>query len=114
MKYVKKPIVVDAFQFGVEDVLEWFLEEKQAGLIEVIWHDNLIDMKECFIKTLEGTMSAVSGDMIIKGIQGEIYPCKKDIFDATYDVYEEVVDSDVINPNTLVLKPGAFIPVRRK
>ena len=39
-----------------------------------------------FIYTLEGTMAAVPGDWIIRGVQGEFYPCKPDIFDATYDI----------------------------
>ncbi|MCM3704056.1 hypothetical protein M3216_32435, partial [Paenibacillus macerans] len=41
------------------------------------------------IKTLEGVMQANSGDYIIKGVQGEIYPCKPDIFEATYEKVEE-------------------------
>ena len=43
-------------------------------------------MKEDFqVHTLEGVMSGVAGDYVIEGIQGELYPCKKDIFEATYD-----------------------------
>lgn len=68
MKYVKKPIVVEAFQLGVDDIPVWF----------VSW----------FVNEQHEGPTAYKGDMIIKGIQGEIYPCKKDIFDATYDLVE--------------------------
>lgn len=40
------------------------------------------------IRTLEGTMEAALGDWIIQGVKGEVYPCKPDIFDATYDLVE--------------------------
>ena len=60
MKYRKKPVVIDAYQ--TLEVLE--------------------------IVTLEGTMRADPGDWIITGIKGEKYPCKPDIFSATYEVVE--------------------------
>jgi hypothetical protein len=43
---------------------------------------------ELYIDTLEGTMTASEGDFIIKGVKGEFYPCKPDIFAATYDPAE--------------------------
>lgn len=83
MKYVKKPIVVEAFQFGVDIVPDWFLEFTNIHLN--------FDGTPAFVEisTLEFDMIANNGDMIIKGIQGEIYSCKKDIFDATYEKVQE-------------------------
>lgn len=43
----------------------------------------------CIVSTLEGPMTATEGDYIIKGIQGEFYPCKPDIFEATYEVVSD-------------------------
>lgn len=56
-KYVKKPVVVEAYQTD----------------------------REVFIETLEGTMKADVGDWIIKGVKGEYYPCKPDVFNMTYE-----------------------------
>ena len=79
MKFRKKPIVIDAEQYnGLNgtQLLGWI---------------NGIELEEDFfgsyieIKTLEGTMRADKGDWIIKGVKGEFYPCKPDIFAATYE-----------------------------
>jgi hypothetical protein len=97
MKYVKKPIVVEAFQFGVDYMPDWFVDKMSTNeIVTQGTHPLANDMKRCEIKTLEGVMKASKGDMIIKGIKGEIYPCKKDIFDATYDVYDEELESTVL------------------
>lgn len=78
MKYRKKPVEIEAFQFGKDDFPPWFTQE--------IYEDNVVlKDKSAYIKTLEGTMIANSGDFIIKGVKGEIYPCKADIFEQTYD-----------------------------
>jgi hypothetical protein len=84
MKYVKKPIVVEAFHFGHEIQPKWFNDCNAAYIPDEEGKNRYIT-----IFTLEGIMKAYPGDMIIKGIKGEIYPCKKDIFDATYDLIEE-------------------------
>jgi hypothetical protein len=81
MKYIKKPIVIEAFQYGIDEHPEWFYLGALKGVR--IYEDM------CLIPTLEDEMKAYVGDMIIKGIQGEIYPCKKDIFDASYEKVEE-------------------------
>ena len=75
-RYQKKPVIIDAFRFGYDDVPQWFVEK-----IEV---DESIVLEEVKIETLEGTMIANYGDWIIKGVKGEIYPCKDDIFQETY------------------------------
>jgi len=85
MKYVKKPVVVEAFQFLVDERPDWFIKEYGRQIVL----DGGEPTTRCEIKTLEGVMKACKGDMIIKGIQGEIYPCKKDIFDASYELYED-------------------------
>lgn len=84
MKYRKKPVVVEAFHYGLDDDPEWFSEKISSNI-----HLHERPPFGCNIITLEGLLTAYPGDMIIKGIQGEIYPCKKDIFDATYEKVEE-------------------------
>lgn len=78
MKYRKKPVEVEAFQFGKDEYPFWFL--CRLGKNNIIIKDDCI-----YIKTLEGTMKADTGDFIIKGVKGEIYPCKPDIFNQTYE-----------------------------
>jgi hypothetical protein len=81
-QYKKKPIVIDAFQWtGIDCVLpEWFMEKSELYSIKKIHNSEYL-----IIKTLEGEMTASIGDWIIKGVKGEIYPCKPDIFEATYE-----------------------------
>jgi hypothetical protein len=85
MKYVKRPIVVEAFQYGVDKTPEWFKKADKIEGRQERWPFN----PTIIIKTRDGDMTAHKRDMIIKGIKGEIYPCKKDIFDASYDAIEE-------------------------
>lgn len=90
MKYRKKPVVIDAFRWtGGPDQKEdpvWIPEAIERGDIFFRKGDRGIEMS---ILTLEGTMIANVGDYIIKGIKNEIYPCKADIFEATYEKVEE-------------------------
>jgi hypothetical protein len=80
-KYRKKPVVIEAFRLEMgERAPEWFEEALLRGGISI----NIYTL-ETHIKTLEGTMRAVQGDWIIQGVKGEIYPCKPDIFEATYE-----------------------------
>ena len=82
-KYRKKPLVIEAIHYtipvDVEEVLN-FLEGSGA------WYQ---DTHGIVLPTLEGEMLASPGDWIIKGIAGEFYPCKPDIFEATYERLEE-------------------------
>ena len=86
-KYRKKPVVVEAFcwigdRHQIEDP-DWACSAIAKGQMSFV---NVRTPKVCLqIKTLEGTMTANRGDWIIKGIKGELYPCKPDIFDATYE-----------------------------
>jgi hypothetical protein len=82
-KYRKKPVVIEAVRFDSSDLNEI---SRFMGSIPQI-HFNLKDEpSELKIKTLEGTMTANRGDWIIKGISGEFYPCKPDIFEKTYEL----------------------------
>ena len=88
MKYVKKRIPVEAFQYGVESFPYWFTSKISDGTV-FSYRDNKTQKIKVIIKTLEGNMEIVAFDYIIQGIEGEIYPCKKDIFEATYEKYIE-------------------------
>lgn len=79
-KFRKKPVEIEAMQYDGKDwrsIAHWMavhgapMGRTASGLLR--------------IHTLEGEMTASSGDWIIKGIAGEFYPCKSDIFEATYD-----------------------------
>lgn len=88
MKYRKKPVIIEAIQF--EDNSDRIVEihEFMGGdTIRVNYEDK--DNPYLKIETLEGTMKASVGDYIIKGVNGEFYPCKPDIFEKTY---ERVID----------------------
>lgn len=88
MKYRKKPVIIEAIQF--EDNSDRIIEihEFMGGdTIRVNYEDK--DNPYLKIKTLEGIMKASVGDYIIKGVNGEFYPCKPDIFEKTY---ERVID----------------------
>lgn len=87
-KYRKKPVVVDAWhvadllaivnQGGIEALPKLLLEPSI-----VLW----VFKRDCIIiPTLEGDMCAGSNDMIIRGVAGEFYPCKRDIFFSTYEI----------------------------
>lgn len=82
MKYRKKPVVIEAVRWtGGNDSLQ-AISALGGGTLE------LADGRGLEILTLEGTMTARIGDWIIRGIKGELYPCKPDIFAATYDPVE--------------------------
>lgn len=86
MKYQKKPVVIDAWD--VEDLLLYYKsgpslpEEVQQG-----FEEGLIDFEQDHINvvTLEGVMAGRRGDMLIMGVEGEFYPCRKEIFKKTYE-----------------------------
>lgn len=80
MKYRKKPVEVEAIKFSADD---WSgVKEFTNGNAK----DFIANEKAtCIISTLEGDMRATEGDYIIKGVKGEFYPCKPDIFELTYD-----------------------------
>lgn len=85
--YRKKPVVVEAAFIkpgNIEKVAEW------CGAVLVrneLDHGNIEAEDEVYllIETLEGNMRASIGDFVIRGVQGEFYPCKPDIFEQTYE-----------------------------
>lgn len=85
-KFRKKPVVVEAFPWEPNDLagagrLAFWLGQNNADFI--VNPDHTLT-----IHTLEGDMRADKGDWIIRGVKGEFYPCKPDIFEATYETVE--------------------------
>ncbi len=94
MKYRKKPVVIEAVQFKrrLDESPDWYLDAVSKN--KIITHNQgkfNNPNEECYaeIFTLEGTMKANENDYIIKGISGEFYPCKPDIFEMTYEKVNE-------------------------
>jgi hypothetical protein len=90
-KYKKKSIIIEAEQ--------WFKGKKIEGVIENIAEISMPSFNDSdpeitlspsifYIPTLEGNMQLSEGDWVIKGIEGEFYPCKNSIFQKTYEVVE--------------------------
>lgn len=92
-RYRKKPVEIEAFQLGVHPYLpDWFMDKLSANDIVTHGRDyGPIEWAE--IKTLEGIMRVERGDWIIKGVKGEIYPCKPDIFAMTYESAAQQADA---------------------
>lgn len=87
-KYRKKPVVIDAFRLPQQD--EEVGSEFHDWCAEVGFFNWASDRDGSLeIPTLEGTLTASPGDWIIKGVKGEFYPCKPDIFTMTYDKVTE-------------------------
>jgi hypothetical protein len=87
-KFRKKPVVIEAVQFytnnecddkNMNEIVGWVMNKGGKA-----YHDGTC----IFIETLEGEMRAMCGDYIIKGVSGEFYPCKPDIFEKTYEKVE--------------------------
>ena len=92
-KYRKLPVEIEAIQWdgsaeSATPVIDWILAEGGTAT----YHEHLMDLgliahpdPYLRIQTLEGVITASTGDWIIRGVQGEFYPCKPDIFAATYE-----------------------------
>lgn len=105
LKFRKKPIVVEAFQMTLERRLDnsewpewlhraWNEDYGRVGSLQRTRPFDRSDSDELEIVTLEGVRLVSFGDWIIRGIKGELYPCKPDIFEATYELeYAEPVTS---------------------
>ena len=85
-KFRKKPVVIEAFQWPQPDDIQQLPKFLVNAFRDGIFRHGIAGFS---IKTLEGVMHGGAGDWIICGIQGEIYPCKPDIFEATYEAVEE-------------------------
>ena len=102
-KFRKKPVVIDALQLSRDnwDEMRTFAKTGKIAngkpefcFIDTDGHRSSFEMSDAdilglIIPTLEGIMGASEGDWIIKGVKGELYPCKNDIFEATYEPVEE-------------------------
>lgn len=104
-RWRKKPVVVDAMQYTGPD---WWAGSNYAlrGQLAEFGCSSVAHFKVVgkvthggreqyglFLRTLEGDMRVMSGDWIIRGVKGEFYPCKPDIFDATYEPADESTGS---------------------
>jgi hypothetical protein len=86
-KFRKKPVVIEAMQYDGSnwlDIWHWYLDFYNANRTKIAreFFENYDGVQ---IGTLEGRMTAKAGDWIIRGVAGEFYPCKPDIFAATYE-----------------------------
>lgn len=93
-RYRKKPVVIEAMQWdgsaeSAAPIIDWALESDGPA---IRYHEHLLDGGYIahpdpflWVDTLEGRMIANAGDYIIKGVNGEFYPCKPDIFQKTYE-----------------------------
>lgn len=98
-KYRKKPVTIEAMEWdgtaqGATPIIDWILStgDRAAHYDEsfetfVAPNGKTIEGQPAsiYINTLEGTMQAIPGDFIIKGVHNEFYPCKPDIFELTYE-----------------------------
>ncbi len=96
MKYRKKPVIIDAIQVKANNfdrICDFMGCTPEQVLNPMSDIDEFGDSRDPYlgviIDTLEGKMQANIGDMIIKGVNGEFYPCKPDIFAKTYEKVEE-------------------------
>jgi hypothetical protein len=96
VKFRKKPVIIEAFQMTPERRTSneewprwmheaWQMDYHEAGSLTCEDYPNSDGTDHLQIRTLEGVMRIGWGDWIIRGVQGEIYPCKPDIFAATYE-----------------------------
>lgn len=98
MKYRKKPVIIEAIQYtapiysNIKEFIESFGHDP-SEIITKVWENsnehrsvaNISGRSSLAIKTLEGNMKFGHGDWIIRGVNGEYYPCKPDIFEKTYE-----------------------------
>lgn len=96
MRYRKKPVVIEAFQITPETRADnrdwpswlnqaWNKGQDEVGAVQCVDFPNSDGADKLEVVTLEGKMLVEWGDYIIQGVKGELYPCKPDIFAATYD-----------------------------
>lgn len=95
MRYKTKPVEIEAIRWtgqNLEEIKQFVGDSLEYDIWDAIWETGMgrphIYMK---IRTLEGVMNASVGDYIIKGLRGEFYPCKPDVFEKKYEVIAECV-----------------------
>lgn len=98
MKFRKKPVVIEAFCYdgdlkdrdGKYYVPDWAVKAFEKGtMYYIVPRTKPADTPELYIKTLEGNHHVSVGDYVIQGVNGELYPCKPDIFEKTYEEVSE-------------------------
>lgn len=82
-EFRKKPVVINAHRIGIDAWPDYAWEKVMSNQITL--HDCGEPDGYILIQTLEGEMKGNHGDYLIKGVQGEFYPCKPDIFESTYE-----------------------------
>ncbi len=120
MKYRKKPVVVEAFQMTLDRRTDnsewpewlhaaWNADSSEPGSV----HCSVPGSELCLLNvvTLEGVMRVEFNDYIIQGVQGELYPCKPDIFEATYEVVVEPMGPELMEQFKGLSRMVAHVPV---
>ena len=96
-KFRKKPVVIEAFQFdgdlinreGIPYVPKWAMDAFRNDIMFYDSEDSNSSPTELYIRTLEGVHHVSLNDYVIQGVNGELYPCKPEIFEKTYEVVVE-------------------------
>ncbi len=86
LHYKKKPVIIEAMQLNFDN--RDSIIEFAKGCITLVWENNYL--MGAYVNTLEGRTYATYGDYIIKGVDGEFYPCKPSVFEKTYELAEEL------------------------
>lgn len=89
MKYRKRPVIVEAIQFNDQSSINRMCNVWQKEFMNVADFDVDEEKENFFIETLEDVFVVSLNDYVIKGVKGEFYPCKPDIFEMTYEKVEE-------------------------
>lgn len=93
MKYRKLPVEIEAVQWmgsNLQEIKGFVGTDLEYDILDAAWQVGKgIPHVNMRIKTLEGNMECTKGDYVIKGVNGEFYPCKPDIFEKTYEKCEE-------------------------
>lgn len=90
MKFRKKPVVIEAIQYNGKNGSEIYNWSNGRVIESPVLEPTSLNPSGAYlqIETLEGTMTAIYADWIIRGVKGEFYPCKPDIFEQTYEKVE--------------------------
>lgn len=90
MKYRKKPVEIEAIQWeGTADSWGKIMD------MGCPWEAGEMGLQRFYIPTLEGKMAVSNGDWVIKGVKGEFYPCKPDIFELTYEKVYHLMNNKI-------------------
>ena len=110
-KYRKNSVVIEAFQYdgdlkgrdGNWYVPDWAVEAYEKGVMHYGSESCDVPPCELFIETLEGIHHVLVGDYVIQGVSGELYPCKPDIFEKTYEAFGDLLAERIISEKEIEL-----------